>query len=538
MSDTIYEYWKAQKYEIANWRGWECTNTACPNHQLASAPTVSGGGGKPCCRHCRSCPAANAEYREKGCNTLRVYDTNMDNMDKYLPYPMTSLSSILIYDALERTRREGSQGREYSESTIEGYKSLLRTILSHAENCGVAYNVLKLEKRREKMLEGLKLSSVGGSPREIRRQIKAKLKLFVEKNGKPRSLSIKEIEKLVSYMGKRILQDGRYLALLLTLYMGLRPAECRGLFWRNVKAFIDHPDRRYLQLYRTRSPDGTEADRMKTVNGFRKIPVHIELLPMLLKRMKFVENNWSGDIADLPICCIENRFDTPCKDVDFAMVADTVLNKTIHMREDDLNLYDAAGMLEVLSEQDETEDAKENHEDSDCHLTLYVLRRNFWTTMISSTRLTDYEKRYLMGHEIEENRRDMRPRFNDEEILWDIQQKMDCAVFHFDSHMQGTKYLLDGKSPIQIERCGAATVCLLKDLLRQNAGKKIKLKMRIRTKEGGDSVDITVNKPWSGKVSVSGTVLDLVPRYGRPEGINCEGEILKAHRRYSKCKTS
>ena len=535
MIGTIYDFWKEQKYEIANWRGWECKNADCPNFQPKSSSKKTSGEEKHICKNCSVCPSDYNEFREKGCNTLQTYDTIMGNLDKNLHIPMTELNSIIIYDALEKTRREGSRGKEYSEKTMDGIKSRIRTILGHAENCGVAYNVLKWDERRKNMLKGMDFSTTGGSTTEIRRQIEATLRLFVEKNGKPRSLKIKEIEKLVSYIEGKILEDGRYLALLLALYMGLRPAECRGLFWRNVKAFIDHPDRLYLQLYRTRSPDGTEVDRMKTVNGFRKIPVHIELLPLLLKRMEFVGEQWGGDIADLPVCCIKNRFNTPCRDIDFATVADTVLNDAIHMREDELNLYDAAGMLEELSELEETKKTGENHEkNSDCHLTLYVLRRNFWTTMISSTRLSDYEKRYL----IKENRRDMRPRFNDEELLWIIQQKMDCAVFHHDSHLKGINHLLDGKGVIQVENRGAATACILEDFLRQNAGKKLRLKMRIRTREGGDSVSIMVNDPWRGKVTVGGTILDYAPQHDHPEGINCEGEILKAHSRYSKLETT
>ena len=62
-------------------------------------------------------------------------------------------------------------------------------------------------------------------------------------------------------------------------------------------------------------------------------------------------------------------------------------------------------------------------------LCIYVLRKNFWTWAEAETRLTDHEKRYVMSHEIsDENGRDVRPRLNDENLLWEICQKMDRCV--------------------------------------------------------------------------------------------------------------
>lgn len=48
------------------------------------------------------------------------------------------------------------------------------------------------------------------------------------------------------------------------------------------------------------------------------------------------------------------------------------------------------------------------------HLTLYVLRRNFWTWLEALSTLTDMEKRYIMGHEMIVDKHSIRSSYNDE----------------------------------------------------------------------------------------------------------------------------
>jgi len=66
--------------------------------------------------------------------------------------------------------------------------------------------------------------------------------------------------------------------------------------------------------------------------------------------------------------------------------------------------------------------------DSEDNLTLYCLRHTFYTWLASSTDLSELERAYLMGHEMKENDRDIRSRFNDDDLLAHIGDDMDRFV--------------------------------------------------------------------------------------------------------------
>ena len=64
----------------------------------------------------------------------------------------------------------------------------------------------------------------------------------------PRALTIGQQGRLALYAAEHVLEDGRFCGILISLYTGMRPAECRGLRWNDFRSFPDHPDRHYLKI--------------------------------------------------------------------------------------------------------------------------------------------------------------------------------------------------------------------------------------------------------------------------------------------------
>ena len=100
------------------------------------------------------------------------------------------------------------------------------------------------------------------------------------------------------------------------------------------------------------------------------------------------------------------------------MIAEDVFTSDLKLNRQDMYIY----ALEHISERfsDSPEDGKDLQ-----HLSLYVLRKNFWTWLQALTTLSDYEKRVVMGHDLDGKKRE---HFNDENLLWNLCCKMDTAV--------------------------------------------------------------------------------------------------------------
>lgn len=123
----------------------------------------------------------------------------------------------------------------------------------------------------------------------------------------PRALTIGQQGRLALYAAEHVLEDGRFCGILISLYTGIRPAECRGLRWNDFRSFPDHPDRHYLKVDEILNDKLEYSRQLKTKNALRCIPVHIEIEGALQKRKKFVQQNMgeNTDIGELPIVCFE-----------------------------------------------------------------------------------------------------------------------------------------------------------------------------------------------------------------------------------------
>ena len=157
------------------------------------------------------------------------------------------------------------------------------------------------------------------------------------------------------------------------LYAGLRPAECRALCWRDITPFLDDSSRHLINVHRTRDGKAMLQNRAKTRNAYRRIPVHIELEELLQMRSSYVQDRYNGDIGALPVCCMENQFGIPCKDYQVANKAEELFTR--------LNASDLLCGCQIDAVLEQLDDGMLHEEGQ--HLTLYALRRNFWTWMAS-----------------------------------------------------------------------------------------------------------------------------------------------------------
>lgn len=97
--------------------------------------------------------------------------------------------------------------------------------LSYAATCGHAYNILPK-------------SYAGDKPTNLTTLMVQRILVPAVANAElsdscPRALTIGQQGRLALYAAEHVLEDGRFCGILISLYTGMRPAECRGLRWND-----------------------------------------------------------------------------------------------------------------------------------------------------------------------------------------------------------------------------------------------------------------------------------------------------------------
>lgn len=516
---TLAEYWEMYRFMIADERGWDCKSTECPSF------------GSGCSKFC-----ADTQQREHICGTLRTYSRYVCLLQESLG--KKSICEISLGDircALESVQNETG----WADETMRTVQSCLSVIFRFAEVRGDACNVLKYTSYREGQDKATNVRDLLAliSSQKSKDVIQSRLQDIQEKHiHRTRSLTIWQTEKLSQIIREGITVDGRYCALAIMLYTGARPAEVRALRWRDLVPFLDHPDHLLLRLHRTLDPKGNPKQSMKTTNAYRTIPVHFELAQLLNDRYQFVlaqlgrgvssliNRPIDSEIAELPICCMGNNFHQYCRDYEVALSAEYVFSQQLRLPQRDMYIYlldslieqrnSGKGILSGISEQDQ-------------QLTLYVLRRNYWTWTESSTRLSDHDKRFLMGHEMDLDGRSQRSAYNDENRLWEMLQKMDRCVLSKELHQQNLYATPAKGQPTFIEDRGLVRIIITKDML-QSGGT---LSINVTTTEAGDTIELKALSPIRklGGLTVHTEVVSYPKTFASDVGINCEYENWLAH---------
>lgn len=483
-------YWERHKYTIANNRNWDCKGPC---------------RGRPGCF--KSCDKNHLRVRSSG--TLRTYDRYIHYIADHISKPISEITFWDLCQAIDSVRQENN----YASTTVTSIASAVRRVFEYAEEYGDAHDIT--DNTHSGTDAGLDVLVLLGSDRPvdyIREELRKERERLANTT---KSLSIWQLERLASLLWERIEGDGRHCLICLMLYAGVRPAEGRALRWKDIVPFVDHPERDLINVYRIRDAEGKIQGRGKTDNAFRRIPVHIELAAYLKKRREYVLANSAGPIDELPICCYGNDFGRPCRDYEVASLAKKLFNE-LRLHKADMYAY----QIEYLSER--LEGARDS-EDEEQSLTLYVLRRNFWTWLQSSTGLSDIEKRLIMGHELDDGVD--RKKLNDENLLWDICCMMDHCIISRERHEPYLVAPIDVQDSVCIADQGICRICLTTDMLKQG----VNLQITATTEEPGEAIRLESLSPLRsiGGISPQVRVTDAPSK--KKKSINCEYETWQAH---------
>lgn len=484
---TISEYWERHKFLLAKTRGWVFVRDR---------------------RGVLVCP------------TMKGYESMLKNLSPYLQKAISDTTYFNLQTAMEKVRKS-RKDRLYSPSTMASYRSLLSDIYRFAQDRGDAYNILAYFNTRGKKLINGAMMSVADviDPTLPKPVVEGRLRAALEARVYlPKSLQPEQQAHLIRLLVDRITEDGRYCGLAIMLYAGLRPAECRALRWKDIVSFVDYPGRHMIYVHDSLDHKGMRKGRLKTENGYRKIPVHIELEQILQKRKTFVQTVLGEccDISDYPICCMENKFSNTCRDFQLSILASETL-KSLSITQEELSAY----LLDMVAEKDTAREGA-----GDLHLASYVLRRNFWTWLQSSTQLTNLEKCYVMGHEMMRDDVNLRPSYNNPEKLWRICTLMDKHAISLRLHHRCIELPIQKGQVAALENSGIVRVKISKEQLVSGGV----LRIHARTNENGDSVIVEAQstiKPFR-RLSVEGNVEDYGSSERNAEGINCEYDNYKA----------
>lgn len=431
---SLPAYWALSCDDIAVERRWGTITRTSPSNTSKKEKTVE----------------------EKRATYIRQCNRNMDAIAPFLPdKPMADLSPFELLQAIQKSKY--ANGKEYAESTLKGRLSLLRDIYDFAEDRGDACNDLAYinDKQLRYYLKGVGLSSK--ERQKIFRQ------LAKENSSQARSLTSSQQAKLVRIILDHIKEDGRYLALAILLYTGMRPSECRGLCWYDWVPFLSHPERHMLPLSRQRDDKNYLIDRLKRPSSYRKIGVHFELEEIIRQRLEFMMEHFSSfdEIATFPMCCYKNEFARGCTRSQLSTFASKILKGSIRISEEVMMTC----TQDMFAYEDSLLPADEAGAE-DLRVSTYLLRHDFWTWMQASTELSAEQKRYLFGHIIMDGRVDQRPLYNDETLLWDMLVMLDHTIKYLPLHVSRLYRTLVPDSFFSVPNTGRYTLHLSPDLLR------------------------------------------------------------------------
>ncbi|MEG2665249.1 MAG: hypothetical protein RSE33_20950 [Hafnia sp.] len=437
------------------------------------------------------------------CTTLKRYDVFMDRLRPYLKSPISETSYFELQDAVQAIRYK-KNGKEYATSTMNGVWSLLGDIYKYAQDYGDAYNILKFVPQ-DAVRRG-KFATKEALVRELKEEMKRKGQIV-------KSLTMAQQKKLAKKLAENIEGDGRYCALAIMFYAGLRPSECCALTFGDLVPFRDHPQRSLLRLHKSSTKTGAVKDGGKTTNSYRKIAVHCELMELLSQRAGYVSAQVEGSIDQLPICCYENQFDRSCRYYQLSQMA-AELFKCLQMSDDEWLPFTLAMY---------TDENIAAEEAASQHLTLYVLRRNFWTWMASSTQLDDFEKRYFMGHRMHLGWEDCRRNYNNEDLLWAMVQKLDNYMVHEGLHRKKMITELTDGCQFHLSNCGVAKLHIPKSALLRGG----KLSLQLDALEVSDPIVLEM-------LTRIGRSYRSLPVNARVTGMpECEVKLPSINRQYS-----
>lgn len=412
------------------------------------------------------------QYSSKTCTTLRQYD---DYIRKVADCLDMSISEITLA-GITRAVSEVNKNSHYKAATIKTIISALRDVFSYAATCGHASNIL-----REIYMGGKSGNLMALMMRRISAQT---ADVVAEKphDNCPRSLTIGQQGRLALYAAEHTLVDGRFCGFLISLYTGMRPAECRGLRWNDFQSFSDHPGRHYLKIDEILNDRMKYSRQVKTKNALRRIPVHIEIEDVLQRRKEFVQRNigTKEDVGELPIVCFGNDFKQPCRGYQYSEFVFKLLEDFGVSNEQ----FSFAALEAMM--QNESDDLSS----SDSHTSMRILRRNFATVIQACTDMSLEEKAYIFGHRIsgKDGAKKRIEYSRNLDRLWRVAQKLDKAPFCKKLYEPHFLQITVGDSTVTQEGRGQGTI----RIPWESAVRGQKLHLHF---EGGPNTSVSISTP-------------------------------------------
>lgn len=433
------------------------------------------------------------QYRFETCATMRQYDDYIRKVAGCLDMSIAEITPANILRAIS----DVAKTYKYQEATVKTIISALRDVFSYAATCGHAYNILEKSRAGDKstnlttlmMQRILAPAAANAEPKEL-------------SDSCPRALTLGQQGRLALCAAEHVLEDGRFCGILISLYTGMRPAECRGLRWNDFRPFPDHPDRHYLKIDEILNDKLEYSKQVKTKNALRCVPVHIEIEGALQKRKEFVQQNMGAnkDIGELPIVCFENEFKDPCRGPDYSNFAFKLL-KEFGVSSEQLG-------FSLLDEPD-------NFTPSDSHPPMRILRRNFATVIQACTDMSLEEKEYVFGHRISgKDGAKKRIEYNrNMDRLWRISQKLDKAPFCKKLYELHFPQIIVGDGVVAQEGRGQRTIRIPWEAAVR--GQKLNLHF-----EGGRNTSVSISTPNAvrpfGELPVEVKMADAPISWGDP----------------------
>lgn len=408
------------------------------------------------------------QYSFETCATLRQYDDYIRKVAGCLDMPIAEITPANILRAVS----DVAKMYQYQEATVKTIISALRDVFSYAATCGHAYNILSKNRAgdRSNNLTTLMIQ-------RILAPAAANVEMKELSDSCPRALTIGQQGRLALYAAEHVLEDGRFCGILISLYTGMRPAECRGLRWNDFRSFPDHPDRHYLKIDEILNDKLEYSKQVKTKNALRCVPVHIEIEGALQKRREFVQQSMGAnkDIGELPVVCFENQFKDPCRGPDYSNFAFKLL-KEFGVSSEQLGFFSL--------------DEPDNLTPSDSHPSMRILRRNFATVIQACTDMSLEEKEYIFGHRIsgKDGAKKRIEYSRNMDRLWRIAQKLDKAPFCKKLYELHFPQITVGDGTVTQEGRGQGTIRIPWE--RAVCGQKLHLHF-----EGGPNASVSISTP-------------------------------------------
>lgn len=355
--------------------------------------------------------------------------------------PFEEIDEPTVQEAVQKVRMSSKRKSGFSDQTLEMMVGIFRDLCRFAERCsdGLYFDVCANEKWRVPQAaekKPLAQRTKADIARERKAQIQRATRL-------PRSLTLLQEQHLIRQLTHNYVRRGSYMALAMMLYLGMRPSECLGLTFGDIRPLYGYQDEiRCLYIYKQRKEDNAVDYRLKTRNAYRILPIPSELDALLRQREKGMRTRLDGDLSAYPIVCKDTKWIEPCKRRTALELCAGLLRKEFR---------DETAIADLTTEMNR--DAAFEEKD----ITAYLLRRNFATAMVSVCGMEEDELQYLMGHDILDEQ-EMRSDFTDADFLARLWHKMNRRVLwdnipENDMHLviDQAECMVEGRSEIRAE---------------------------------------------------------------------------------------